>query len=321
MRVCVLRLDALGDTLLSTPAIRNLVDAGHDVRVFTSAAGTVVLTGLARAVEVSGPEDLAERVRETHPDVVIGFSEKRRSLLAARSSGAGIRVGFDPGWVQPMKTLAARLVFTHRFRSTNDPRRDSGLHEVERYCRLLGTLDSTLDSPGPLYFPRVDHLSQRQWLVDRELTQSPVALQLTPKWMQDGWSVAWLRDLCQRLPGPVVALFGPAEADWVRQNFEGLGLALAPVGTVLEYGALLGLCRGLVTVDTGAAHVAAALGVPVVDVFPERNAAHCVGRWRPWQVEHRVVIKPEHTVGREVELTRAIQLAVHELFEEPKPLV
>ncbi len=43
----------------------------------------------------------------------------------------------------------------------------------------------------------------------------------------------------------------------------------------------------VVTVDTGAAHVAGMLGVPVIDVFPERDFAAQVRRWRPWASPYR----------------------------------
>ena len=43
--------------------------------------------------------------------------------------------------------------------------------------------------------------------------------------------------------------------------------------------------------DTGAVHVAAALGLPVVDVFPRAGAEHVVPRWKPWQVAHEVVLR------------------------------
>ena len=54
-------------------------------------------------------------------------------------------------------------------------------------------------------------------------------------------------------------------------------------------------CRDLLSIDTGAVHVASAMGVPVLDVFPEEGAHHTVPRWRPWMTPHRVVLKPEFT--------------------------
>ena len=45
----------------------------------------------------------------------------------------------------------------------------------------------------------------------------------------------------------------------------------------------------VVSTDTGAAHVAGMLGVPVVDVFPDRDFAAQARRWRPWASPSRLV--------------------------------
>jgi ADP-heptose:LPS heptosyltransferase len=140
-------------------------------------------------------------------------------------------------------------------------------------------------------------------------------LQLTPKWLQDGWSERWLRDLSERLPGSVLGLYGPAEAEWAQRCFQGLPIVLAPATDLQGYAALLSQCRQLVTIDTGAAHMASALGVPVVDVFPERNHQHCVRRWRPWRVPSEVVLKPSHQANREPALCAEIAAASARLLQ------
>ncbi len=316
-RVCVLRLDALGDTLLSTPAIRLLMESGNEVTVFTHPAGTPVLEGLASTIQVAPgtpASELGRLIRACKPDVVVCMTEKRSALIAACLSRAPIRLGFDPGRSQPLRSLIARLAFTRRYPSSNDPGLSSTLHEVDRYCHLLGRLS---ERPPRLYFPPIESEPAQRWLTQQSLTSPVYALQLTPKWLQQGWSVQWLRMLSQRLPTPLVGLFGPAEEAWARAHFSDLELVLAPGGTLLEYGALLRLCEMLVTVDTGAAHVAAALGVPVVDVFPAQSADHCVPRWRPWMVEHRVVLKPLPSPRAEAELISLIVTACQDLKNVP----
>ncbi|MDB5028365.1 MAG: hypothetical protein JWO66_2054, partial [Candidatus Eremiobacteraeota bacterium] len=44
----------------------------------------------------------------------------------------------------------------------------------------------------------------------------------------------------------------------------------------------LGRASVVVSVDTGAAHVAGMLGARVVDVFPDAGFEPQVRRWRPW---------------------------------------
>jgi ADP-heptose:LPS heptosyltransferase len=72
-------------------------------------------------------------------------------------------------------------------------------------------------------------------------------------------------------------------------------------------------CRYLLSIDTGAVHIAAAVGTPVVDVFPEAGAQHTVPRWRPWMVPHQVVLKPAATTGTD-ELLRRIDHGVQSML-------
>ena len=86
-----------------------------------------------------------------------------------------------------------------------------------------------------------------------------------------------------------------------------------------DYAGEVASCSYLISIDTGAVHVAAAMGVPVVDVFPQEGAHHTVPRWRPWMTPHRVVLKPtyedEESLGAlvqkiaaaESDLTRIVQ--------------
>ena len=299
----MLRFDALGDTLLSTPAIRRLAESCSEVKPSATSA------------------EIADLLRQRKPDAVFCFSEKRRSLQAAWRSRCERRVGFFPGLSQPLKALYARTTLTHRWTFPNDPSVDPGVHEVDRYGHLLEQVGVDASNLGPLFFPSVDTEPARSWLSQHGI-ERPLGLQLSPKWLQDGWPCQWLRELSKRLPGPVIGLFGPAEADWALASFQDLPMKLAPVGSLNDYAGLLSQCRQLVTIDTGAAHLAAALSIPVVDVFPERNHPHCVRRWRPWQVAHEVVLKPLHQSSLESRLLAEVLAASSKLDSrggEPGP--
>ncbi len=283
--ILVVRLDALGDTLLSTPAVKALTERYERVTVVTKPVGTPVMRPLAHAVETLTGEKF---------DAALVFTEKRAGLRMA--SSAPVRVGFDPGWSQPLKTLWVKHALTHRVPFPNDLRQDPGLHEVERYCKLVEALGGGPVDPGPLLLtvPPALKRKERAWMGEH-LGRTPVGVQLTPKW---GVPDEVLLRLMASLEGPVLALYGPAERAWAEPIVKKAGVVGGFRPDLLEYAALLSNCRQLVSVDTGAVHVAAALGIPTVAVFPHKHHEHCVRRWRPWKVEHRVVLHGEGLVER-----------------------
>jgi ADP-heptose:LPS heptosyltransferase len=75
-----------------------------------------------------------------------------------------------------------------------------------------------------------------------------------------------------------------------------------------EWCQLIGGARTLVSPDTGAVHVAAALGTPVVVAYEKETFAHCSVQWAPWMVEHRSLIKddPDKTVPELIQSVREI---------------
>ncbi|MBX3167009.1 MAG: hypothetical protein KF760_06345 [Candidatus Eremiobacteraeota bacterium] len=291
-RIALVRLDALGDTLLTTPAVamlrRHLPEA--EILVLTHPAGSAVMRPLCQVAEVTpecGWRELGRKLRDFGAEAVLGCCEKRRAALATWASGARLRIGFEPNWTQPVKKLASQVFF-------NASVAGRGLHEAERYAQLVEKLmqRTGLEVPPLQLEPRPEHYrAAAAW-------KSSLGLQLTPKWCRFGYTVQHLRQWLTALPEKPLGLVGPAEESWARQHFPDLRLYCSH--DLFEYAAVLEGLRVFVTIDTGAAHVAAARRVPTVDVFPAENADFCVPRWRPWQCPHEIVLQPPgsaHSVG------------------------
>jgi lipopolysaccharide heptosyltransferase II len=80
---------------------------------------------------------------------------------------------------------------------------------------------------------------------------------------------------------------GRSEEALVESVVRGVGpsaVGLAGVLTVAELAALIAIAPLLVTNNTGPAHLAAAVGTPIVDVYALTNLQHT-----PWRVAHRLV--------------------------------
>jgi ADP-heptose:LPS heptosyltransferase len=332
VKVLLVRLDALGDNLLSTPAIarldRALQPLEANISVVTHHAWTPVYRGLGQVDAIgASPEQsrsgssLKTLFAAQQPDCLFLLTEKRKSSVAAYQCNIPARIGFDPGWSQPLKSLSNRVLLTHRLPYSNRLEEPSKINEVERYAQLIdlylavlekaGSIDSSWRSQplDPLWLEiNQSELENAQTQLDSLKLKQPVALQITPKWSLHGWSAEHLKQLFSQLPEDRILLYGPGEQDWVSAHW---GESIATQGLCFtdlhQYGGCLKECSALITPDTGAAHVAAAVGTPVVDVFPAVHSDHCVPRWRPWQVASEVVLSE---LGRPDQLSTSILQAL-----------
>jgi ADP-heptose:LPS heptosyltransferase len=90
----------------------------------------------------------------------------------------------------------------------------------------------------------------------------------------DGWRVVVTGTAAEREIAEAVAAADPS-AD-----------VIAGDTTFEEYAAVLAGAAAVVCGNTAAAHVAAAVGTPVVEAFAPVVPAH---RWRPWRTPHRLL--------------------------------
>ena len=297
-RLLLVRLDGMGDTVLTTPLLRALKEAWPSLAItcVASPAGAAALQShpAVTTTHVIDPRRsslldklrLGQQLRAQRFDVALAVTEKAWGYLWAWMSGAALRAGFWAGSTQPLKALLFWPTLTHRIANPNDPSRPSDTHEADRILRLLGPLGVAAQQP-------------RAWLAGPGWTApaSPrIALHLSLKWLADGYTEAWLAELLaslrERAGGRLAVSAGPAEQPWAdaflaRQE----GLERLDTSTFATWCAGLASSSLLVPPDTGAVHVGAALGIPVVDVFAERGNEHCVPRWKPYGVPHRVVLR------------------------------
>lgn len=309
-RILLLRLERIGDLLMSLGAIRAVrrlaPDACIDLVVGSwneAIASTVaevdrieVLDApwLARGGTGNAAAALAARSlswRRQRFDLAINFEGDIRSHLLVAGSLARRRVGFDMAGGGPL--LSDRVAY--------DPRRhtaENSLALVERAFGLeRGTLPGPLSTSGAPGWRLTPTAAARDAAAARLLAaRGPVVAVHVPggravkQWPVERFAEA-ARELALRHGATVLLTGAPGDEPIVAPIAE----ALAPSGPVINVAGALDLltlaavlerCDVLVTGDTGPMHLAAAVGTPVVAVFGPSDPA----RYAPL-VEPRYIVR------------------------------
>ena len=278
MRILVVQTAFLGDVVLTTPLLRELrrVHPQASLWVLTTHTGRRVLgerspadrllvldKGWDRAGRRSCRRVLRQLTRERFDAAVAAHRSVRTGMLV-RLSGAPLRVGFAraPGaWAYNQ-----RVVW------------DAGKHAAERYLDLAGPLGGqpTRADPRPslAISPAADRRVRKLLRAQRISPQceilclAPGSVWATKRWVPEGF--AEVLQASRRLGLTPLLIGSPGERELCEQ-VNALAGEPAPVLAgqtgVRELIALLARARVLVGNDSGPAHVASAVGTPVVSIF------------------------------------------------------
>ncbi|WP_127783595.1 glycosyltransferase family 9 protein [Rhodococcus sp. X156] len=287
-RVLAVRLDSDGDVLLTGPALRALAAGAQRLDVLVSPAGA------AAARLLPGVDDVlvfdAPWTGYRPPAVDAAAVQALVQQLAGR--GYDLAVVFTSFHQSPLPmALLARLAGIGRVAATSTDypgslldvrhQRLQGRHEVQaaldltRAAGAAPLADDRLAVRHPL--PHVDAL-----LPAGELVVVHPGASVPARALGAGHAAAVVARL--RAEGrTVVVTGGPAET--------GLAAAAAAPGatdlsgrtTLGELAAVLQRAACVVVGNTGPAHLAAAVGTPVVSLFSPVVPAQ---RWAPWRVPH-----------------------------------
>ncbi|MDB5073350.1 MAG: hypothetical protein JWM87_4461 [Candidatus Eremiobacteraeota bacterium] len=313
MRILLVRLDGIGDAAVCVPLVAALREAGHEIGVAltTRNAGLFapeaivaqhVLERIPWPAHGSTPESTARAAAEIAAmryDVALIASEEPEAFALA--APVRERVGFTTGWARPLKTLWARARTTRTVsRSQRIGREDA--HEVEVMYRLGAGLvrepappaDSerlreVLCGSGPDTFGAGD--------------KPELIIQAGPKWIASGVAPETLRNVLTRLSRYARIVAAPGEAGAVRDL---TGIVPQTYPSLRAWVQAVGRCHTVVSVDTGAAHVAGMLCPRVIDVFPDAHFEVQVRRWRPWASRFRAFRASEIDGGPHSRLIEAL---------------
>lgn len=286
-RITVIRTDRVGDLILSTPFLSVLREA------FPQASITAVVDPYCRDVLTqSGLVDTICSRGELPKvsDLTVALAPRSESLKAAYRTGAPLRLGYVYRG-RPLVRLLARRLLTHWEEVTVHPPYQVP-HEIEQLdllARRLG-LPSSTDRPLSLG-------------ISSEKVPGRIAFHLGDRWLAGNWTFQDVVRMLQGLRelGEVKVTAGPREAALLSENsFHLDGVELCCDLTFASWAELLGSSEVLLSPDTGAVHLAAAMGTPVVVGYEAATYDHCSQQWAPWMVASRSVVKglPEETIPK-----------------------
>lgn len=282
-RLLVLSPNWLGDAVLALPAIGDLRRACPDARVTVAARGSVAgLFGMSPVVDhvlrlewtgrlshVGVRRGDVAAVRSLEPEVAVLLPNSFGSAWFVRSAGVPERWGYASDLRGP---LLSRAVPLPAIRS----------HQSQYYRHLVGQLGVEAGELEPnVVVPSSAVQAARSLLAERGWDGTSPLVVVAPGAAYGGakrWPsghFAWLTDRVVLDRGAFCALVGSAaDSDTtgaVRALVSGQArprvLDLAGATTLESLAGVMSLARACVSNDSGAMHVAGAVGVPLVALF------------------------------------------------------
>jgi heptosyltransferase-1 len=277
MRVLLVKLSSMGDLLHTLPAITDarknvagicfdwVVEEGFkDIPALHASVDRVlpVATRRWRRQPWSTRKErriFRQRVSEVRYDLILDAQGLMKSAAIARLAD-GVVAGFDRA---SAREALATFCYGKRFNV------DSGLHAIERQRRLFSLALGYEFEPSP-----VDYGIDRNRLPDRfGLPETPyIVLLHGTTWPSKRWPLAYWQaagKLATEAWFRVVAPWSDEQEKRVATQIT-IGLADSIVLPRLELGQigrLLSDAAGVIAVDTGLGHLAAALGVPCISIY------------------------------------------------------
>ncbi len=304
-KVLCVRLDSLGDVLMCTPAMRAIKGArpSRVLTLLTSDGGAAVARYLPEldgvmaypAPWIKGPvpgaardTDMIARIAARQFDAAVIFTSYSQSALPAAllCHLAGIPLRLAHCRENPYHLLSDWVA---------EPEPDQLVrHEVQRQLDLVASVGwQTPHTELSFKVPDADLAYVQRLLRARDIGVNSRFILIHPgasapsrRYPARQWAHV-IAALAQRERGAIVLTGGTDEValvDTIRATCGATVHSLAGQLDLGQLGALIGLAAVVVCSNTGPAHMAAAIGTPLVDLYALTNPQHT-----PWQVEHRLL--------------------------------
>ena len=300
--LCI-RLDTIGDVLMTTPAFRALKTPDRRLTLLTSAAGAMIaplIPELDQTIVYDSPWLKATALRETpQPEY-----EMINSLQKQQFDGAIIFTVYSQNplpsaFLCYMAEIPLRLAHCHENPYQlltdwiKDPEPDQGIrHEVQRQLDLVTQIGATTENQRLSIRveqqdrDRISHLLAkfdlpRRWVVMHTGATAPSRRYSISQFAEVADRLILQHDYSIIFTGTALELEIVAQ---IQATMQATSHSLVCQLTLGEFAALIELAPVLISNNTAPVHLAAAIGTPVVDLYALTNPQHT-----PWQVPHRLL--------------------------------
>jgi ADP-heptose:LPS heptosyltransferase len=301
-RVVLSRLDRVGDLILSTPAIATVRRAFPDAHV-TIACSEYNAVVVQKSPDVDAVSPMPPHVTPQafgatfeNVDLAIALAPNAADMRLVAATHAPRRIGYTYER-RYLTRLISRFWLTDCLVSNADPARCERephrivMHEVNQVLALAQRAGATELVPDlRVVIDDADRAAVRQFPLD------PIIVQLGRRWSERGSTVASLLELFRELRPlgrPLVATYGGDAVD-LAEAVKTAGVADLVAGglTFGEWAAAFERAACIVTIDTGATHVASAVKRPTVVLFEHTYFWLNSQEWSPYRVPNAVLRKP-----------------------------
>lgn len=304
-KLLAIRLDNLGDILMTTPALRALRDSGHDrhITLLTSPAGAAVVPFIPEidaTLIVSAPwmpgstatppaiMDLVSRLREKAFDAAVIFTVYSQNPLPAAFLCwlAGIPRVLAHCRENPYHLLSDCIpdpepheIMRHEVRRQLDLVAKVGAVAADERLSFRLRQEDIRSATAKLCQAGID--PEKRWAVVH-----PGASAASRRYPAEHFAA--LADLLADIPDLQLVFTGDGGEteliDTIRLRLRRPAASLAGTLDLGELAAIIASASLLIANNTGPVHIAAALGTPVVDIYALTNPQHA-----PWRVPNRVL--------------------------------
>ncbi len=316
MRILLSRTDRVGDLILSTPAIASIRRSFPDAHL-TLACSRYNAVVVERSPDVDAlalypdevrPEVFGARYRGVDLAVALAPRDVDHRIVAA--TRAPKRVGYTYA-TRYLARLMLRARLTDVVLSQADPALSERhperaiAHEVDQVLAVAQAAGATT-VVRELVLPLRD--ADRAAVAD--LPERPIVVQLGKRWTEGGSTPA---SCLAALPRP--ARPGPAAGGDLRRGRARAGRGgrrgrawptrCGATWRSAVWAAAFARAACVVTIDTGATHVASAMGVPTVVLFEDKWFRLASQEWSPYRVPNAILRKPPDETESSLRASRA----------------